>query len=55
MIPHFEQRISHKLLCTHFVGQHPLSAGEERRLDTVLAQEVDDASLISSNLMWLLT
>ena len=44
-----EQRIDHELLGAVPVREHPFSADEERRLDRVLAQEVDDVALVTGN------
>src|SRR5262249_52037937 len=43
----FEQRIGHQLLRAFAVREHPLAAHEERGLDAVRAQTIDDATLIA--------
>src|SRR5262245_64042250 len=50
----FEQRIGHQLLRAFAVREHPLAAHEERGLDAVLAQKIDDAALIAGDFRWLL-
>ena len=50
----FELCVGHQLLGTIAVRQCPLSTHEECRPDPVLAEEVDDAALIASNLERLL-
>src|SRR5215813_3833558 len=45
----FEQRIGHQLLRAFAVREHPLAAHEERGLDAVRAQKIDDATLIAGD------
>ena len=45
----FEQRIGHQLLRALAMREHPLAAHEERGLDPVVAQKIDDAALIAGD------
>ena len=54
MVADLEQRIGHQLLGALLVRAHPLAAGEERRLDVLAAQIVDDGAVISGDLAGLL-
>jgi hypothetical protein len=54
VVCHFEQRIGHELLRAPAVREHPLAAHEERGLDAVLAQKIDDAALVAGDFRRLL-
>src|SRR5262245_51734724 len=54
VVADLEQGVGHQLLRPLLVGEQPLSAGEEGRLDTAIAQKVDDVSLVPRNLVGLL-
>src|SRR6202035_2364138 len=54
MAADLEQRIRHELSCALLVRAQPFAAGEERGLDVLLAQVVDDSAVVACNLAWLL-
>ena len=54
MVADLEQRIRHELACALLVRAQPFAAGEERGLDVLLAQVVDDSAVVTGNLARLL-
>jgi hypothetical protein len=49
MAADLEIRIGDQLLGALLVGLHPLAAGEERGLDALRAQQIDDAPVIAGD------
>ena len=50
MAADLEIRIGHQLLGALLVGLHPFAAGEERGLDPLRAQKIDDAPVIAGDI-----
>ena len=54
MVADLEKRVGHQLLAAFGMGEKPFSAREERRLDVLRPQEIDDIALIAADFVALL-
>ena len=54
MVADLEQRVCHELACALLVRAQPFAAREERGLDVLLAQVVDDSAVVAGDLARLL-